>query len=74
MIHGNRPRRDAREIDGEPFGDILDALADIPTDGSLLLINSFEAEPLYDVLEERGFTYQSEAVGPEEFHVEISHA
>ncbi|WP_181687009.1 DUF2249 domain-containing protein [Halorhabdus salina] len=65
---------DAREIDGEPFGDIMDALADLEPSESLLLINSFEPEPLYDVLETRGFTHETEQVDPEEFHVAISHA
>jgi len=62
---------DAREIDGEPFGDIMAALEELSTDGSLLLINSFEPEPLYDVLETRGFTHETEQIRPEEYHVEI---
>ena len=37
---------DAREIDGEPFGDIVAALDDLPDDGRLVLVNSFEPEPL----------------------------
>jgi uncharacterized protein (DUF2249 family) len=65
---------DARKIDGEPFGDIMSALAGLPEDGSLLLINSFEPEPLYDVLEERGFEYASEEVSSDEWHVEITPA
>ncbi|MFC6890344.1 DUF2249 domain-containing protein [Halorubrum trueperi] len=52
---------DVREIDGEPFGDIMDAIADLPADESLLLINSFEPEPLYGVLEARGFRYETTA-------------
>ncbi|WP_158855285.1 DUF2249 domain-containing protein [Halorhabdus sp. CUG00001] len=65
---------DAREIDGEPFGAIMDALTDLQSGETLLLINSFEPEPLYDVLEERGFTHETEQVDPEEFHIEIQHA
>lgn len=63
---------DAREIDGEPFGAIMSALADLSEDESLLLINSFEPEPLYDVLETRGFEHVSEQVAPEEWHVKIT--
>lgn len=65
---------DARTVEGGPFGEIvavLDTLGDCET---FLLVNSFEPEPLYDVLTERGFTYESEQVGPEEWHVEIRHA
>ncbi|MFB6202002.1 MAG: DUF2249 domain-containing protein [Halorhabdus sp.] len=63
---------DAREIDGEPFGDIMAALDDLSDDESMLLINSFEPEPLYDVLEKRGFEYETSNPGPEEWHVEIT--
>lgn len=67
-------RLDVREIEGEPFDDIMSALDDLPPDESLLLINSFEPEPLYDVLEQRGFTY--EATNPESdlWYVKIEHA
>lgn len=49
---------DVRTIDGEPFGDILAALESLPETESLCLINTFEPEPLYPVLEARGFTYE----------------
>lgn len=62
---------DAREIDGEPFGDIMAALAEMEGDESLLLINSFEPEPLYAVLTDRGFGYETERVEPDEWHVYI---
>lgn len=67
-------RLDAREIEGEPFEEIMGVLNDLGTDESLLLINSFEPEPLYNVLEDRGFVY--EASNPEEdvWHVEIEHS
>ncbi|MFB6097392.1 MAG: DUF2249 domain-containing protein [Haloferacaceae archaeon] len=51
---------DAREIDGEPFDDIVDALADLDRGETLVLLNSFEPVPLYDVLEERGFTHETD--------------
>lgn len=63
---------DAREIDGEPFGDIMAALDDLGSGETLLLINSFEPVPLYDVISERGFEYETEQVSDQEWHVEIS--
>jgi uncharacterized protein (DUF2249 family) len=56
---------DAREIEGEAFGDIMAALADLPEDGRLVLVNSFEPEPLYWVLERRGLDNDSTRVGAE---------
>jgi uncharacterized protein (DUF2249 family) len=67
-------RLDVREIDGEPFGEIMAALEDLPEGARLRLINSFEPEPLYGVLEDRGFTHETEQVGPDEFHVDVEHA
>lgn len=64
---------DAREIDGEPFGDIMAALEDLPPDETLLLVNSFEPEPLYSVLEDRGFAYETSNPEPDLWHVEIRH-
>lgn len=65
---------DAREIEGEPFGDIMAALGELPEDGTLELVNSFEPEPLYDVLAERGFDHETEQVAADEWHVFITHA
>lgn len=65
---------DARDIDGEPFGDIVATLEDLDRGDTLLLVNSFEPVPLYDVLSDRGFTHETTQVSPEEWHVEISHA
>jgi uncharacterized protein (DUF2249 family) len=64
---------DVREIDGEPFGDIVAALESLPDDESLLLVNSFEPEPLYQVIENKGFTY--ETTNPESalWYVKIEH-
>lgn len=66
-------RLDAREIDGEPFGDIMAALEALPDDETLLLINSFEPEPLYQVLEERGFQYETTSDGSDVWYIEIRH-
>ncbi|WP_436925402.1 DUF2249 domain-containing protein [Halosimplex amylolyticum] len=65
---------DAREIEGEPFGDIMGALESLPEDGTLRLLNNFEPEPLYGVLAERGFTHETEHVADDEWLVRISHA
>lgn len=70
--HDAARRLDAREIDGEPFGAITGALEELGADETLLLINSFEPVPLYDVLEQRGFEHEAEQIGEDEWHVEIS--
>ena len=67
-------RLDAREIDGEPFGAIVAALEALAPDERLLLVNSFEPEPLYEVLENRGFDFETRSVGPDRWHVVIEHA
>lgn len=65
---------DTSEIDGEPFQNIIDALEELSDNESLLLINSFEPEPLYDVLERRGFAYETANLSSEEWHVKITNA
>lgn len=65
---------DVRDIDGEPFGTIVEALDDLPEDGRLRLVNSFEPVPLYTVLEQRGFTHETEQVADDEWLVRIEHA
>jgi len=72
-VDGVRERLDVREIEGEPFGDIVDALEDLSAGESLLLVNSFEPTPLYDVLEERGFEYETTRPDASVWHVEITH-
>lgn len=67
-------RLDARDVEGEPFGAIMDALDELERGGQLLLVNSFEPEPLYGVLEERGFEAESEQVASDEWHVLVEHA
>lgn len=64
---------DAREID-QPFGEITSALGDLEEGECLVLINSFEPEPLYDVLERQGFTHETTRVGPDEWRVTVEHA
>lgn len=65
---------DARKIDGEPFSDIMAALQSLPKGETLVLVNSFEPEPLYNVLEQQGFTYETAHVADDEWHVSITHA
>lgn len=65
---------DARAIDGEPFQDITAALDDLPDDETLILVNSFEPEPLYQVLADRGFEHRTTQAAPDEWYVEIEHA
>lgn len=62
---------DVREIDGEPFTDIMSALEELEGAETLLLINSFEPKPLYGVLEQRGFDYETAEVSDDEWHVAI---
>ena len=65
---------DVRDIDGEPFGDIMAALDDLSPGESLLLVNSFEPEPLYPVLTNRGYAFESEQVDSNEWHIDIRRA
>ena len=63
---------DVRGIDGEPFGEIMGALDSLPDDGTLVLVNSFEPEPLYSVLEQRGYTYETSRAAENEWRVTIT--
>lgn len=63
---------DIRNISGEPFSDIMAALDRLPVGESLLLVNDFEPEPLYGVLEQRGFVYASSRVD-DEWQITIRH-
>ncbi|MFC4405928.1 DUF2249 domain-containing protein [Haloarchaeobius iranensis] len=62
---------DVRDADGQPFDHIDDALAALSGSERLLLVNAFEPVPLYDVLDRRGFEYETERVAPDEWHVAI---
>lgn len=64
---------DVRELEEPPFGPIVGQLDELEAGGCLVLINSFEPEPLYDVLESRGLTYETRQVGPDEWRVTIAH-
>ena len=45
----------------------------LPDDETLLLLNSFEPEPLYQVLEERDFQYETMSGGSDVWYLEIRH-
>ena len=65
---------DVRELEGAPFDHIVAALGSLPRGETLVLVNSFEPEPLYDVLETRGFSHRAERVASDEWHVAVEHA
>jgi uncharacterized protein (DUF2249 family) len=65
---------DAREIDGEPFDHIVAALDALSRDETLVLVNGFKPEPLYPVLERRGFAHRTSRGEEGEWHVTITHA
>lgn len=62
---------DVREIEGPPFGEITAALERLEDDRRLRLIASFEPVPLYEVLEERGFAFETDQRSENEWHVLI---
>ncbi len=53
----------------EPYHRIMKAVAALRTDQVLQLCNIFEPVPLYDVLEQRGFSHWIERRGPEEWWI-----
>jgi len=63
---------DVREIDGEPFTDIMAQLDSLADDERLLLINTFEPVPLYDVLEQRGFAFETAQEPDGTWHITIT--
>jgi len=71
MRQDNARELDVRDVDGEPFGQIMSALGELDSGETLVLVNSFEPVPLYDVLGERGFDYETEQVADDEYRVAI---
>ncbi|WP_440009532.1 DUF2249 domain-containing protein [Halomicrococcus sp. SG-WS-1] len=63
---------DVREIEGEPFSDIMSALDELNAGETLVLVNSFEPEPLYAALDQRDFDHETEQTRPDEWRVEIT--
>ncbi|MFC7157445.1 DUF2249 domain-containing protein [Halomarina halobia] len=73
-VDGGVRELDVREIDGEPFGAIVTALDALAEGDALVLVNSFEPEPLYAVLKQRGFAYETTRGAEGEWRVSITHA
>ncbi|EMA53539.1 DUF2249 domain-containing protein [Halococcus thailandensis] len=65
---------DVRTIDGEPFGEIMAALDELDGGETLVLVNSFEPEPLYAVLARQGYAHETERAGEDEWRVSITKA
>lgn len=65
---------DARTIDGEPFGEIMAALDELDHGETLILVNSFEPEPLYAVLARQGYDHETTHAGDDEWRVSITKA
>jgi uncharacterized protein (DUF2249 family) len=65
---------DVRDVDGDPFGPIVRTLGSLAEDDSLLLIAPFEPVPLYDVLAERGFAYETDRGEGDAWYVTIESA
>ncbi|SHG40599.1 DUF2249 domain-containing protein [Halobaculum gomorrense] len=64
---------DVREVDDPPFDHITTALAELGPEETLVIVNSFEPEPLYGELERRGFAYRTTRVGDDEWRVAIEY-
>lgn len=62
---------DIRELSEPPFDPIMSELAALAPGSQLVLINSFEPTPLYGILEQRGFAYETEQVDSDEWHIRI---
>ena len=64
---------DVRRIE-EPFGRIVEDLESLPEGGTLTLVSAFEPEPLYAVLDARGFDHETRRAGPDEWRVVVTRA
>ena len=64
---------DVREIDGPPFDDIMTALESLEDGEQLRLIAPFEPAPLYEVLEARGFAFESDEHAEGVWYVHIEY-
>lgn len=61
--------RQAQQRKEDPFSQIMAAVNQIPEGAVLLLRNTFEPLPLYDVLGKRGFVPWARQLGPEDWEV-----
>ncbi|MFD1564881.1 DUF2249 domain-containing protein [Haloarchaeobius amylolyticus] len=62
---------DVRQIDGPPFDEIVSTLEALEPEQSLRLLAPFEPEPLYEELEARGYSHESEPRDGGIWHVRI---
>lgn len=60
--------REALATGNDPFNEIMDALENLDPDQGLLLINTFEPTPLFDIVKKRGFKHFAEQKSPELVH------
>ncbi|SDR42407.1 DUF2249 domain-containing protein [Natronobacterium texcoconense] len=65
---------DVREIEGPPFDDIMAALESLEDGERLQLIAPFEPEPLYEVLDARGYAHESHQQDGGLWYVYVEHA
>lgn len=59
---------------GEPFVQIMEAAAEIPAGGSLVLVAPFEPVPLYGALGGRGFAHATQRIADDEWVVRFTPA
>ncbi|WP_348612832.1 DUF2249 domain-containing protein [Halobaculum rarum] len=64
---------DVRESDSPPFERITSALGELDPDETLVIVNSFEPEPLYAELDRRGFAHRATQLGPDEWRVAVEY-
>ncbi|WP_458207837.1 DUF2249 domain-containing protein [Haladaptatus sp. NG-SE-30] len=62
---------DVRQIE-QPFDDIMSAVTGLKGEQTLVLINSFEPQPLYSVLEKQGFQCEAEKIDADEWHISVT--
>jgi len=64
--------RPTLEQGGEPFIEIMEAAARIPSGESLVIIAPFEPAPLYSALGARGFSHATHSVSASEWIVRFT--
>ncbi len=57
---------------GEPFDDIMQAVAELDADEDLVLLAPFEPVPLFGVLGAKGFTHATESLGGGDYRVRFT--
>ncbi len=57
---------------GEPFDDIMQAVAELEVDEELVLLAPFEPVPLFGVLGAKGFSHTTESLGGGDYRVRFT--